>query len=148
MKKAKKQNKKLIEKLSENKIAFALLIFLLLFGALFGLIKLVSYTGYSVVNASGGYITEIILTKEDPTSRWNGFYGLALMMQGYDEQQYEDATPGGLTSNHLIFDCLEPNINHEVYASLVLPSTLDWSSVTPADPKWIDDTFNISSLVL
>ena len=129
----------------DNKFIFIIILIFLIIGATFSAIYVKEFVGFVVsVSSRAGYITKLIIEQRTTTSYWQGFYGLALMQEGYDETQYEEAYPGEIESKHLIFECLEPNVVHEVYASLVDPTTLDWASVQPATSAWVDDYFNIT----
>ncbi len=130
----------------ESRFMLVFLIVLIILGSIFCAIYIKSFVGFVVsIPGKAGYITKLLIEQRLQTSHWQGFYGLALMLQGYDEVQYENAYPGEVKSKHLVFNCLEPNIDHEVYASLVHPNSLDWSSVKPATPEMVEDYFNISS---
>src|SRR3989338_1559809 len=126
-------------------ILYSTLLFVLIFILVGVAILLKAYVGYISVSSQGGYITELTIEQRTTTSVWQGFYGLALMVQGFTEQQSAEAEPGEINSNHLIFDCLEPNINHEVYATNVSPALLDFSTARVADPAWVDSYFGVNS---
>ncbi|MDD5086541.1 MAG: DUF853 family protein [Candidatus Nanoarchaeia archaeon] len=127
-----------------NRALFLIFMLFLLGASLFLVISLKTFIGYVAVISEAGTITELLITKVDPTYNWHGFYGLGLMVQGYDELQWEDTEPGGIKSVHLIFDCLEPDIEHEIYSSDVDPDTLDWTTITAGNTNDADNYFGIN----
>jgi len=128
----------------DNKALFFIFLALLIGASVFLVITIKTFIGYITVISEAGTITELIIEQRDPTYNWNGFYGLGLMVQGYDELQHEDTEPGGMTSKHLIFDCLQPNIEHEIYASIINPNDLNWTTIKAGDAGWVDNYYNIS----
>ncbi|RLG23974.1 hypothetical protein DRN85_08405, partial [Methanosarcinales archaeon] len=130
----------------DNKVLFFILLLLLVSASIFLVMTIKTFIGYVSVISEAGTITELIITQRNPTYNWHGLYGMGLMVQGYDELQYENTEPGGMTSKHLVFDCLEPNIDHEIYASIVNPNDLDWNTIQAGDAAWVDSYYNISPL--
>ena len=127
-----------------NKVLFFVFLLLLVSTSIFLVITIKTFIGYVSVISEAGTITELIITQRNPTSNWQGFYGMALMQSGYTELQSENTEPGGLESKHLVFDCLELNIENEVYSSDVNPNLLDWGNIQAGNPAWADNYFNIS----
>ena len=87
------------------------------------------------IPAEAGTITEIILEQRDPATDWQGYYGLVIMMQGYDEIQSDEAISGRVEPKHFVFNCLQPDITHELLASVAYPLDLDWNDIRPATPE-------------
>ena len=96
--KSKNNTGKKIKKLLENKIVFVIFVAILIIGSVLGMIFLKKIIGYAVVYSQGGTITELTIERRDPTQYWQGFYGLALMLRGYDEVQWEEATANNVES--------------------------------------------------
>ncbi|MFH1642064.1 MAG: carboxypeptidase regulatory-like domain-containing protein [Nanoarchaeota archaeon] len=132
------------KKLLDNYTVYSIFVLVLvaITVTLFFFIK--TYIGYVTIQAEAGTITEISLEQRTQTSNWQGFYGLGLMVEGYTETQSEEALGGEIESKHLIFNCMEPNIPHEIYASRVDPDLLDWTTALAGSAAWLDDYFNIS----
>ncbi|MFH1181674.1 MAG: DUF87 domain-containing protein [Candidatus Woesearchaeota archaeon] len=101
-------------------------------------------TGYASVSAAGGTITAITVVQETISSYWQGYFGLALMESSFNQQQTAVARPGQVDEKHLIFSCLQPNIQHEVYASPYDLTTLDWNTAQAGTASMVDDYLNIS----
>jgi hypothetical protein len=127
-----------------NRALFLIFVLFLVGASLFLAISFKTFIGYVSVISEAGTITELIITQVDPTYKWQGFYGLGLMVEGYDELQWEDTEPGGMKSVHLIFNCLEPDIEHEIYSSDVNPELLDWNTITAGNPNDADNYFGIN----
>ena len=128
------------ENIFDNPVTFFIFL-LVLIGIALSLIMIIkTYIGYVTVISEAGTITELIITQRNPTSNWQGFYGMGLMVQGYSELQFDDTEPGGMTSKHLIFDCLETNIEHEIYFSIVNPNELTTYTL------WLFSVLLLSSL--
>jgi hypothetical protein len=96
-------------------------------------------TGYaSYIEAKGGYITEVAVTRSFPTYYWHGLYGLALRVSGFTEVLSQEVFPGEITRQDLFFDCIQSGVagGNEIYAS-TNPSIL-WESLQPATFGMID----------
>ncbi len=130
--------------LLQNPVIYYTFIILLVAIAVALAILIRTYVGYVVIESEAGTITKLIITQEYDTYRWYGFYGLALSVRGYEEIQWDNTYPGGIKSLHLIFDCLEPDIQHEVYAMIEHPETLNWDTIQPGNTVWADNFYNIS----
>ena len=128
----------------DNKALFLIFLLLLVSTSIFLVITIRTFIGYVSVISEAGTITELIITQRDPTYNWHGFYGMGLMVRGYGDLQFDNTEPGGMTSKHIIFDCLEPNIEHEIYASIINPNELDWSTIQAGDAAWVDDYYNVN----
>lgn len=122
----------------ENKVVYTIILIILVIGALFGLIQVKNYIGYSMVNASAGYITEMVLDQRDCTSVWGGFYGMAVMVFNYSGKLYDTPVPCLAEQKHLLFSCMGQG-ETEVYASEKKSEDIEWTSVVAADVSDIDD---------
>src|SRR3989338_4997269 len=92
-----------------------------------------NYTGYTAsVDAMGGHIAALDIIHQQQTVRWHGWYGLQLMDSSFNDLQTATASPGGLELEHLIFQCLQPNIDHELYASTVDLTNVNFDNATAA----------------
>jgi hypothetical protein len=116
-------------------LALSLLLLSLSIGAL-SLIRV--FSGYAVLQGQAGEIMEVNLQLRYTTNIWQGFYGLAFRVPGYNEQQSAVAIGGTIYLQHLVFDCLkttEGNIP-EIYAST--SQNIDWDSVEAATTDAVD----------
>jgi hypothetical protein len=101
------------------------------------------YVGFAVHSAEPGTISTLNIYDVRPASNWHGFFGVSVMVQEFNYQQQYRIDGTGIDIYNLLFPCLEYGIDHEIYAS---PSdNIDWDSVEPASPEFIDDYFNITS---
>src|SRR3989344_282733 len=114
---------------------------LLAFAALW---QLRSFTGYQVISEAGSITSLLVIHKQDSV-HWQGYYGLALMDTQFNDTQTDSAQPGDIKEKHLIFSCLQPSIEHEVYAATSDPRSMDWASVTAGTTQMVDDYLNLSS---
>ncbi|MFH1510209.1 MAG: DUF87 domain-containing protein, partial [Candidatus Woesearchaeota archaeon] len=94
------------------------------------------FIGFVPVVTEAGTVTELSLLIKYPALMWHGFYGISLMVPEYTGQQSATATGADITSIHLLFKCLEPDIDHEVYASTT--KYPQWSTVVAATHEDID----------
>ncbi|MBI2133932.1 carboxypeptidase regulatory-like domain-containing protein [Candidatus Woesearchaeota archaeon] len=129
-----------------RKLQFALIMVVLVSSLAISLFffKTRSPSGYAVVDTDGGTITALTVIRKFTTGHWQGYYGLELMLPGYEEQQTDDASPGDVDEKHLVFNCLEPGRTHEVFATSTDPSLLDWSTTRAATTGMLDSFLNIS----
>ncbi len=104
------------------------------------------YIGYvSYFAGQAGYIYKFNIIHKTPTDHWGAIYGVAVRVPGYTNLQYETFCPGTLTETNLLFDCMQKDIENEVYASLVPPDQLAWDTLRAATPSEIDAWMNVST---
>ncbi len=113
-------------------------ILLLTLLALKGLVIVGQFIGYATVTARGGTITELIVEHAIPTDFWAAVSGIAIRVEGYTEQQYETLNFGMIREINLLFDCMQRDIQHEVYAVWTDPRALDLSALYPMTPLELD----------
>lgn len=136
----KKVNKRYLEKKRKQKnIIFLVLTFFMLILAIKGLVVVSEYVGYATFAGEAGNIYELVIKHIIPTEDWAGIYGVAVRVDGYNNQQYEDIKAVDMEEVNLLFQCLEPDIEHEVYATTAPNSELDLSTLYPATPQELDD---------
>ncbi|MBW2988011.1 hypothetical protein DRJ48_02970, partial [Candidatus Woesearchaeota archaeon] len=100
------------------------------------------YVGFVVIGAEPGTITTMHIYDVRPAYYWHGFYGVAVMVQEFSITQRYTVDDYGVDLLNLLFPCLEYGEQHEIYAA---PSPeIDWGSVKPATPEFIDEYFNIT----
>jgi hypothetical protein len=129
----------------DHKSVFLILLLILIITTTFFAVYIREFIGFAVsVPAQAGYITALLIEQRDPTTNWYGVWGFIAMTDGGPDSYIEDGNPNSVELKSFIFGCLEPEIHHELYASLVDPSTLGWSSITPARPQWVDSLFGIN----
>jgi len=95
-----------------------------------------AYDNYHAGRA--GYVYSVVLEYKECAQYWSGVYGASVMVVGYNNQQSEILSPCGMYDLNLLFQCLQPSIEHEVYASLVPPSSIDWNTISAALPADVD----------
>jgi len=128
----------------EHALYYAL-IFILLISSMAGLVFVADFIGYTFHSGQGGYIYQINLRYTEQTQTWAGVYGVAVRVPGYTNIIYYSVTGGSMQEANLLFDCLEPGIENEVYASFVPSSSIDWGSVVPATVEDIDTYLEVNT---
>ena len=124
---------------SFRRVAIWALILLLSLFAIKGLIVVGQYVGYAAsVTAEGGSISTLVLRHEIPTEYWAGVFGVAVRVPGYTNLQSETFTARDLEEKHLLFDCMERDKTHEVFATTVNPTTLDLTNLYAGNPGAVD----------
>ena len=116
----------------------------LAFFAIHGLVVVSDYIGYASFAGSAGNIYEMVIKHHIPVENWAGLYGVTVRVDGYDFQQSEVVTGGTISDENLLFDCLEPDIQHELYASTYDPAIMSLSGIAPATPAEVDSFFGIN----
>ncbi|MBU0472160.1 MAG: DUF87 domain-containing protein [Nanoarchaeota archaeon] len=119
------------------------LIFFLIVLALSGIIMTKEYFGWVTYHeGEAGNIYEMILDLRSPAFLWTAIYGVAVRFEGFTYDAYYELEGGGYQSGYLeanlLFDCLEPGIEHEVYTSTKPSAEIDFASLEPATPEEID----------
>jgi len=140
----------MVEKNARREMAFAILIVLMLILSLKGLITLFQFVGYvSYLEAEGGTITEIEITAKFDVTHWSALYGTAWGV-GWT-QEWEFNMTGNTTlsettnEKHLLFECFESGIEHELYASMVPEDEVDFNSLQAATTAEYDAYMGVSS---
>lgn len=122
--------------------------FLILFGlivAVIGLALIKHFVGYASFEGEAGFIHEIDFHFEGQADNWAGVYGLALRIVGYTDPWQKTLQGNTITQGIFLFDCLQPNIEHEIYASLVNASQIDWDTLQAATPEDVDTFLGIDN---
>ncbi len=122
-----------------------LLVLMLVFFAVHGLVVVSDYVGYASFSGQAGNIYQLVIKHHVPVQNWAGVYGVGVRVDGYNFQQTETYAGGDVVGDNFLFDCLEPDIPHEIYASVYDPNLLDLNSVTPATPAEIDTFYGLNS---
>jgi tetratricopeptide (TPR) repeat protein len=105
-----------------------------------------AYDNYHAGRA--GYVYSVVLEYKECAQYWSGVYGAAVMVVGYNNQQSEFLSPCGMYDINLLFSCLQPSIDHEVYASLVPQSSIDWNTISAASPGDVDAYLGVDNTSL
>lgn len=142
-----KKNEQRIEdigKREKNKLLVAILIVIVL-SSIIGLVLLSTFIGNVYQNYFGGqagYVYQVVLEYRECAYNWAGVFGAAVMVSGYNNQQYLELSSCGMYDANLLFMCLQPAVAHEVMASQVPSTSIDWSSLQPATVEEIDAYIN------
>ncbi len=132
-------------KIDIDTIAINLFILVLVLTSLLSLIMVRDYIGYiGYNNAKGGSITEINVVQETPAYLWNGVFGIALQAPLINSSWFIFANPSGMSEINPIFSCLEPGETHELYATTLTNSEIDWTSVVAGTTAFLDSYLNTS----
>ncbi|MBR9690564.1 DUF87 domain-containing protein, partial [Candidatus Woesearchaeota archaeon] len=116
-----------------------LIVFLILF-SINGAVFIAKFIGFAAYHAGeAGYITEIDIAYRRPAWSWSGISGIAIATPLVTFQESRDMDPAEvLFRETFLFECYEPNIPHEVYATTVDPSTIDWNNIVAGTPADVD----------
>lgn len=125
-----------------SKIIYTLFLLALVLTAIAILPLIKKYIGYVPVETLPGTITELYIELKHPAVFWHGFYGIVIMVPSYTAQQSALARSGEISVQHLIFPCLEPNKDHELYASTTRYPM--WDKVVAATPQDVDNYLGIN----
>jgi hypothetical protein len=130
----KSRNERIIE---EVLLVFALLTVSLLLVFLSAKLLITGYASY--IEAKGGYVTELNITRKFDTYYWGGLYGIAYRIPGFTEQLPTDVTTAEVDRHDLFFDCIQDDAvgGTEVYAST--SPTILWETIQAANPADVDD---------
>ncbi|MFH1649727.1 MAG: DUF87 domain-containing protein [Candidatus Woesearchaeota archaeon] len=119
------------------------LILLVLF-AINGLVMTGRFIGYVSHTANAGDITELELTIREGTTKWAGLYGAAFGV-GVENIFSYDLEGGDTVEANIFFECFQPDIEHEIYASMVPEVQIDFPSLRPATISDIEDYIDSSA---
>src|SRR3989344_9102273 len=100
-----------------NKPAQVVVLIALTFFAVNGLVVVSDYMGYASFSGAAGNIYQLVITHRLPVTNWAGLYGVGIRVDGYNFQQSQAFVGGDIENSNLLFNCLEPDIEHEIYAS-------------------------------
>ncbi|MBN1377356.1 DUF87 domain-containing protein, partial [Candidatus Woesearchaeota archaeon] len=120
-------------------IVYTLYIAVMVVLVFISLVFVAKYIGYYYHAGEAGYIYETNLIIKKPAEMWAGVYGMAVRVPGYTNQQSADIEGNDMVEKNLLFDCLQPDINNEVYASLTPPDNIDWDTIQEATTDDVDD---------
>jgi len=129
------------DKKINRKFIVSIVIILSLFIAIFGINKYVGYVNYHA--ASGGQVTELVITYFNQTFFWAGFYGIALREPQFNATIDHNVYGGRIDQKILLFQCMQPNIENEIYTSIKPVSQLNFSQIYPANLTKADLAFGI-----
>ncbi|MFH1174609.1 MAG: DUF87 domain-containing protein [archaeon] len=113
--------------------------------ALSGLYIVGKFIGMAFHAGQAGYIYQINILQKQQSAYWMGVYGVAVRVPDYTNEIYYPASGGGMLEANLLFECLQPGIEHEVYASQVPSSSIDWATLQPATTTDVDDYVELSA---
>ena len=137
-------------KTKKKDLAFAIITILLVILAIKGLITVGEYIGYAAyIEGEGGVITEIDLEIGFDVSHWSALYGTAWGV-GWTQEWYFNLT-GNTTledaynEQHLLYICFEPDIEHELYASMLPEAQIDFNTMQAATAAEYDAYMNLSA---
>ena len=120
------------ESSKSRKILFGAILFILVIFAFMGLQVVSKYVGYASFAGKAGNIYTMVIEHRIPAQQWSSSYGVGVRVDGYMFPQSSIFSGGEIQNKNLLFDCLEPDIPHEIYASIYPTDSLDLSVVTPA----------------
>ena len=130
-----------IGKKNTNKI-FALVLLIIVIVSVVGLIILSTFIGYvyqNYVTGRAGYIYELVLEYRECAYLWSGVFGAAVMVPGYNNNQDVTISSCGMYDANILFNCLQPNVDHVLMASQVPSTDIQWGSLEAATPEDVDN---------
>ncbi|NTV23681.1 MAG: DUF87 domain-containing protein [Nanoarchaeota archaeon] len=104
----------------------------------------IGYVGYH--SAKGGVITEINVYQIYDPFIWSGIYGIALSGVALNTSWFVYSEPSGMDELNPIFACFEPGIVHELYATPLNFTQIDWDQVSAGTTEFIDQWINLSGV--
>ncbi|MGV8150802.1 MAG: helicase HerA domain-containing protein [Candidatus Woesearchaeota archaeon] len=113
----------------------------LLLLSIIGLVALSTFIGnvyQNYMSGQAGYVYEVVLEYRECAYLWSGVFGAAVMVTGYNNPQDLTISSCGMYDTNLLFNCLQPATEHEVMASLVPSTDIDWSSLQAATAADVD----------
>jgi hypothetical protein len=139
------KKRKTVFSTNSDRRLYNLFVVLLLCLSILSLLFIKDYVGYYAHQARAGSITKMVFLWWQPAYEWQGFSGAAVMDANYNNTLFAVATNAGTTEINLIFPCLQPKINHEIYASTYSKEEIDWGNVTAGTTALVDSFLGISS---
>jgi hypothetical protein len=134
-----------------REVLFGIVIFIIVVLSIKGLITLASFIGYfSYLDSKAGTISELDIRINFDVSHWNAIYGTAWGV-GFGPLWQFNMSGNNISLNtfnnekHLIFLCLEPKKEHELYASMVPQTSINFFSLQAATPADYDAYMGIPS---
>ncbi|MBR9677148.1 DUF87 domain-containing protein [Candidatus Woesearchaeota archaeon] len=119
-----------------KKAVFYLVVILLAILSVKGLLIVSQFVGHAVSQVLAGRVYEVNLEFRYDSTDWAGAYGAMVMDPAYTNQQWTTVGGGDMVEQNLIFECLEPKIQHEVYASQT--QNIDWNTISAGTPQLVD----------
>lgn len=122
-----------------KRAAFWFCLILIVLLAVKGLIVVSQFIGYATVTgAKGGSITELVIRHGLPTEYWSAVFGIGVRVEGYNNPQYDDFFAQDTKEKNLLFDCMEKDIEHEIYATTGDPQTMNLEMLYPMTAADLD----------
>ncbi len=128
-----------------QRAGFWLCLLILTLFAIKGLVVVSQFVGYASLNTEAGTITRLVIDHRIPTQYWGGVFGVSVRVPGYTASQFDDVYAQSLEEKNLLFNCMESNIEHEVYATTVDPALLDLGSLSPMTGAELDTYYGRNS---
>lgn len=125
------------------------IISILVIASLFLVVLSGVYLGNATHAGKAGYIYELELEYSQNPVTWSAVYGFAVPVDGFNNPwnfDFDGGSPLGQNNErNLIFECFQPNIVHELYASAVPLSSIDVGSLTAATAADVDAFMSLTS---
>jgi hypothetical protein len=106
-----------------------------------GLVLIATFVGnvyQNYLSGQAGYVYQVVLEYRECAYNWAGIFGAAVMVNGYNNAQSLSMSSCGMYDTNLLFNCLQSDIAHEVMASQVPSTDIDWGSLQPATVADVD----------
>jgi tetratricopeptide (TPR) repeat protein len=123
-----------------SKLLLGILVIIVLL-SIVGMAFLSTFIGYVYQNyhaGQAGYVYQVVLEYRECAYNWAGVYGVAVMVNGYNNVQSLTLSSCGMYDTNILFNCMQPDIAHEVMASQVPSTEIEWGSLQPASPAEVD----------
>jgi len=144
-KKAATQLDILIGKKKSRKRYYMFLIIIALVFSLTGLMLIKNYSGMASFEGQAGFIYEVEIYYQGNADMWSGIYGIALRLDDYTEDWKIVARGSEIKQQIFLFECLQPGISHEIYASLANKTEIDWNTIQPATASDINNFLGLAN---
>jgi hypothetical protein len=129
----------------KEQLVYDIVIILLIGFAIVGLVVVAKFIGFAYHMGQAGYIYELNLEQRYDAYLWSGVYGVAVRVDGYNNIISYNLTGLSMVEANLLFSCMEKGKAHEVYASTVPSSQIQWDTVQAASTADIDSYLEVNS---
>jgi hypothetical protein len=127
-----------------RRVLRVLMLVFLVFFAIHGIGIVSKYVGYASFAGTAGNIYQLVIEHRIPVNTWAGQYGVAIRVDGYDFPQSHTFSGGDVYSNNLLFNCLQPDSTHEIYASIYPTNELLLTTIYPGDINAINELYQMN----
>ncbi len=127
-----------------KKAGRGVLLTVLVVAAVYGLITIAKFIGYVALEGEAGKITELEILFTEDQGAYGGIAGVAIQEEDFTGTQSVVLQGNSIEKENLIFQCLNPDGEQEVYASTEPESNMSLDSVSAATTSEINNQFELN----